>query len=59
MKRKGSPVKAVDDLESPMESPRGEKLRKSHHLPLVGSGMKQIQFSEQDSLKHECKYLKC
>ena len=29
MKRKGSPVINGEDLESPMESPRGEKLRKS------------------------------
>jgi len=55
MKRKGSPVTAADDLDSPLESPRGEKLRKSSHLPIERPDReaKQETRALQQSLKHE------
>ena len=57
MKRKGSPVINGEDLESPMESPRGEKLRKSHHIAALRRGMEALQEETMHhSLKHECKY---
>ena len=59
MKRKGSPVINGEDLESPMESPRGEKLRKSHHITALRRGAEVSQEeAHHHSLKHECKFHK-
>eukprot|EP00090_Calanus_glacialis_P044794 TRINITY_DN8028_c0_g1_i1.p1 TRINITY_DN8028_c0_g1~~TRINITY_DN8028_c0_g1_i1.p1 ORF type:complete len:1022 (-),score=304.52 TRINITY_DN8028_c0_g1_i1:104-3169(-) len=55
MKRKGSPVKTEDDLDSPMESPRGEKLRKNYHLTAGRreEESKKGSYIRQESLRHE------